>query len=332
MAMNILSGLLSDAWLHLISTVNCCASLSNEEAPLRGNGLFAPTHGNISNKSPGEEKHMRVEHSQPRLVKPPMFEPQGRRSARSVVARTRESASRAFRRGSFSVRRRLFAYSSSRGGSSSSPSSRRPRIGSPSDFRHVEQGAAPRTQQRFRPLELSIYMENRLSPLLPHFTGDEEPVSTHSRSESALSYQIPRKPVFPSDFQPRPRSMSTSELLETLKGLPQIPQPARLRASSEAPVYERVKSALHEQYELEQKLKEVEETIEKRQSIYPVYERVKSALHERCELEQKLKDIEEAIVERQSIYMNSRPTSRATMGSRQSMNRPSSIYSESQGK
>jgi hypothetical protein len=44
----------------------------------------------------------------------------------------------------------------------------------------------------------------------------------------------------------------------------------------------------------------------------PAYERVKSALHEKFELEQRLKDIEEIIEERKSVYFNSRPTSRAT--------------------
>jgi len=56
----------------------------------------------------------------------------------------------------------------------------------------------------------------------------------------------------------------------------------------------------------------------------PAYERVKSALHEKFELEQRLRDIEEVIEERRSIYMNSRPVSRATD------TRPTSIYAESQ--
>lgn len=58
----------------------------------------------------------------------------------------------------------------------------------------------------------------------------------------------------------------------------------------------------------------------------PAYERVKSALHEKFELEQRLKNIEELIEERRSIYLSSRPTSRARP------TQPRSMYAEPEGK
>lgn len=251
---------------------------------------------------------MRIEHQQPRLIPPPMPEPQERSSTRSRewVARSKSFASRASSRGSFTVRRKLNAYNGPR----------RPRIGAPSDFRLVE-NAMTRRAERFRPLELSIYMpENQLSPLLPHFNpGDlsflltdrddlsyPRPVMPHSRSDSALSFQIPRKPIRSSSGTslewtahsgPRPESLSAQELLAALeKELPKAPMPVRLRAMTEPPVYERVKSALHEKFELER----------------------------------RLKDIDEVIEERRSIYLNSRPTSRAAVA------RSTSVYAEFNGK
>jgi hypothetical protein len=250
---------------------------------------------------------MRIEHHQPRLIPSPIPEPQERPSTRGRewATRTRSFASRASSRGSFSVRRKLNAYNGPR----------RPRIGAPSDFRHVE-NSIPRRTETFRPLELSIYMpENQLSPILPHFGAIDDlsfpsddlkdlpypPTAlTHSRSESALSFRIPRKPVrsssgtsseWTANFRPRPESLSAQELLAALETqLPKAPPPARLRAMTEPPAYERVKSALHEKFELEQ----------------------------------RLRDIDVIIEERKSIYLNSRPTSRAT-------SRPPSTYEESQG-
>ncbi|KAH6716846.1 hypothetical protein BKA61DRAFT_600563 [Leptodontidium sp. MPI-SDFR-AT-0119] len=290
--MKLLNGYLDDAYSSWLSaSVNCCSPL-REEAPRRV-----------------VEKPMRIEHHQPRLVPPPIPEPQERPSTRGRewATRTKSFASRASSRGSFSVRRKLNAYNGPR----------RPRIGHPSNFQHLENATTRRApgQERFRPLELSIYMpENQLSPILPHF-GNIDDLSfpsryskelpfppnalVHSRSESAMSFRIPRKPVrsgsgtsseWSAQFKGRPGSLSAQELLDALEHkLPQAPPPARLRAKTEPPVYERVKSALHERYELEQ----------------------------------RLKDIEEIIEERKSIYFNSRPTSR--VGSR-----PASIYSDSQ--
>jgi hypothetical protein len=269
----------------------------------------------LSNNTSGVEKPMRIEHHQPRLVPPPIPEPQEGplTRGREWVSRSRSFASRASSRGSFSVRRKLNAYNGPR----------RPRnqfvISGPTDFRHVE-NSMPRRTEVFRPLELSIYMpENQLSPLLPHFGATDNlsfpdddlkdlpypPAAlTHSRSESALSFRIPRKPIrsssrasseWTSQFKPRPASLSAQELLEALeKELPKAPPPARLRAMTEPPAYERVKSALHEKFELER----------------------------------RLKDIDEQIEERRSVYMSSRPTSRATSTRPTSV---TSVYEESQG-
>ena len=276
---------------------------------------YLPACISLSNNISGVEKPMRIEHHQPRLVPPPIPEPQERPSTRGRewVSRSRSFASRASSRGSFSVKRKLNAYNGPR----------RPRnqfvISGPTDFRHVE-NAMPRRTEIFRPLELSIYMpENQLSPILPHFgtTNDLSFSSddlkdlpyppaalTHSRSESALSFRIPRKPLrsssrasseWTAQFKPRPNSLSAQELLAALENeLPKAPPPARLRALTEPPAYERVKSALHEKFELER----------------------------------RLRDIDEQIEERRSIYMSSRPTSRATSTRPTSV---TSVYEESQG-
>ncbi|RDW79773.1 hypothetical protein BP6252_04411 [Coleophoma cylindrospora] len=295
--MKTLSGYVDDAYSRwLPSAVNCCV---RDQSPIRG-----------------FPNPMTVIHaSQPQLVPPPVFGVQERPTSRGreLVDRSRNFASRASSRGSFSVRRKLNAYNG--------PRKERPRrtrvedIGAPSDFRRVED-AMPRMADHFRPLELSIYMsENQLSPILPHFgTIDDRSLPrhpsaelsyppaalTHTRSESSLSFSIPRKPV-------RSSSGTSSDLTSTIrrqasvnvpdrfinkeKDLPRLPPAARLRAFTEPPIYDRVKSALHEKYELEQ----------------------------------RLRDIEVVIEERQSLYMSSRPTSRMT-----SSTRPvSSIYGDS---
>lgn len=308
------SGYLDDAYrTWLSSMLSCCGETLKEQAPIRGNSHL-PACINLSNSILGVEKPMRVEHHQPRLVPPPIPEPQERPSTRGRewVRRSRSFASRASSRGSFSVRRKLDAYNGPR----------RPRqftISAPTDFRHVE-NVIPRRKEVFRPLELSIYMpENQLSPILPHFSTIDDltfpsdalkdlpypPAAlTHSRSGSALSFRIPRKPLRSSSrassewtahFKPRPESLTAQELLAALETeLPKPPPPARLRAMTEP----------------------------------PAYERVKSALHEKLELERQLKDIDELIEERRSIYLSSRPASRATSTRPTSM---TSVYQDSEG-
>ncbi|KAL3418265.1 hypothetical protein PVAG01_09981 [Phlyctema vagabunda] len=296
------SGYVDDACARwLASAVSCCEP------------------GSLRDRSPVREAERSMSilyDSQPRLVPPPIPEPQDRPSSRSRewVDRTRSLASRASSRGSFSVRRKLNAYNGPRREPSREP--RRTRvglIGPPSDFRHVE-NAIPRRSPNFRPLELSIYMsENQLSPILPHFGhssnsphgSSTEPsypptAVTHLRSESVLSFQIRRKPVRSSSGTSTAAD-SISQLgnpsflnlkdHSSMSGLPRAPPAARLRVSTEQPAYERVKSALHEKFELEQ----------------------------------RLRDIEVIIEERQSLYMSSRPTSRVA-----STRSASSIYEDSQ--
>lgn len=270
-----------DAYMKWLSTtMTCCGAL--EEVPVRG-----------------AERPMRIEHQQPRLIPPPVFEAESRPTTRGRewVERSKSFASRASSRGSLAVRRKMTGYQEQR----------RPlKIGAPSDFRHVENGfPSRRAEGGFRPLELSIYMpDNQLSPLLPHFADvDKELPSpppaaySHSRTDSASTFTIARKPVgssrtsseWTAQFQPRPGSLNTQELLAALEAqLPKAPPAARMRSMT-AP---------------------------------PSFERVKSALHEKLELEQRLRDIDELIDERQSVYLSSRPTSRATS------TRRSSIYVE----
>jgi hypothetical protein len=263
----------------------------------------------------GVEKPMTILHHQPRLVPPPVPEPQdSRSSSHEWMSRTKTFASRASVRGSFSVRRKLNAYNGSR----------RPHIGAPTDFRHV-QNALPRRADRFRPLELSIYMpDNQLSPLLPHFGAvDDEadsilsypaPALVHSRSESALSnFSIPRKPLnahksvhgrleglsvhttssssgseqAAQPLQSRlglPESPSAQELMAALQEeLPQSPPKARLRSNTEPP------------------------RIINRESAQ--VDRVKMVLQEKLELEKRLQDLDSIIEERRSVYMSSRANS-----------------------
>lgn len=254
------------------------------------------------------EKPMTILHHQPRLVPPPIPEPQdSRSSSHEWMSRTKSFASRASIRGSFSVRRKLNAYNGPR----------RPHISAPTDFRHVENALTRRTD-RFRPLELSIYMpDNQLSPLLPHFgAADDEadsvlsypaPVLVHARSESALSnFSIPRKPLnahksvhgrleglsihtissssgseslcHPLQPQPvLPESPSAQELMTALQEeLPQSPPKARLRSNTAPPriinresaQVDRVKLVLQEKLELEKRLQDLENIIEKRRSVY----------------------------------------------------------------
>lgn len=304
-----LSRFLDDAYMTILSSPLSCCSPGRQQAPMRGQYCNRQHVGGCLT-SPGVEKPMKIEHHQPRLIPEPLFEPQERPWTRGaeLYDRTRSFASRASSRGSFSVRRKLNAYNGPR----------RPRIGKPTEFRHVERAVPRRVDGGFRPLELSIYMpENQLSPMLPHFGNVDEmsfptdnpsdltypPTALMYRSDSAMSmsFTIPRKPVrsnsrtsseWTAQFKPRPESLSADQLLAALEHeLPKAPTPARLRSMTEPPSYDRVKSALHEKYELEQRLRDIEETIE----------------------------------ERKSIYLNSRPTSRAISL------RPESIYSEANG-
>ena len=314
--MRALSEYLDDAfrsWLG--NSVGTCCGASRNHEPLRGM-YYAPGNRMKANMLKAE-KCMTIEYGQPRLVPPPAFpelDEKPTSKSQEWATRSRTFASRASSRGSFSMKRIVHAHDRFYSG-------RPPRkisIGAPQDFRHVE-NAIPRPAPTFRPLELSIYVpgNNQLSPILPFLFNPEdsgvlvddvygsEYAPTHSRSGSSLSFRIPRKPIRTSSrassewtahFKPRPESLSAQELLAALESeLPQVPFPSRSRALTAPPAYERVKSALHEKYELEQ----------------------------------RLKNIDEAIEERQSLYFNSRPASRATTTDRPAS--ITSIYEESQG-
>ncbi|KAF7868533.1 hypothetical protein EAF04_005064 [Stromatinia cepivora] len=279
--MQSLSRFLNDAQMAwLTSSINCCAAREDV-------------------RSCEPEKSMRIVNGQPQLVSPPLPQPLERPQTASAFERPQTrgkewttSRSRTSSRGSFSLRRNL-----------SSRASNRMVIGAPYNFQHHTETSYVREPERvvirnepkLRPLELSIYLPgNRLSPLpefRPH-TYDEKNDRTllHMRSESALEFRVPRKPVLSTVIERK--SMNAEELLNALANdLPQE-RPTRLRANTEPLAYERVKSALLENMELDKRLKELDEAIERR-----------------------------------SIYLASRPASRASRAeSRQE--RRESIYSE----
>lgn len=278
-----LSRFLDDAYTTILSSpLSCCLS-TDRQAPIHGMCFSVQLDWDVVLIVTGFEKSMRIEHQQPHLIPSPIFTPQERPSTRGQewADRTRSFASRTSSRASFSVRRNLNAYNGI--------STRRPHIGRPTDFRHLESAVMPRKViGGFRPLELSIYVDNQLSPILPYIDDNHYFPNDHSpdlpyppavmRSHSTMSFTIPRKPVradsrtsseWTAHFKPRPDSLSADELLAALENqLPQLPQPARLRSQTEPPSYDRVKNALHERHQLSQQLKDIEEIIEERKSIY----------------------------------------------------------------
>ncbi|KAH8804970.1 hypothetical protein F5884DRAFT_797970 [Xylogone sp. PMI_703] len=264
--MNSLGGYLDDAYITWLAPVmNCCGSLRKQQQQ------YEPTRG--------IEKSTAISYDQPHLIPPPVIEP-----PKVPMSRSREWVSRASARGNFTVKRTFNAYNGPR----------RPRIGHPSNFRHIANALpSKREGSGFRPLELSIYQpHNQLSPILPHFTPEQPPTlannpsdstcpsetATHSRSDSALSFRIPRKPLRSnseessdqgSQHQPQSASVNPQELVAALeKQLPQIPPAARLRSMTEPPVYRRVKTALQEKSEIEQRLKKIDTILEERRSVY----------------------------------------------------------------
>ncbi|PBP21081.1 hypothetical protein BUE80_DR008076 [Diplocarpon rosae] len=268
--MNLFTSYLDGAYMaFLASPVNCCM----------------PRKENVPR--PGAEKPTTIDR-QPRAITPPLSELQERPSTagREWLTRTKSIASRASSRRSFAVKRKMNANNGSR----------RPRIGPPADFRHVGSASARRASWSgdFRPLVLSIHVPaNKLSPILPYF-GDisDAPLPSrysremlgqpaaliHSTGESAVSVQDPQKPVrsgsgtsweSTAQCKSRPDSFRTQDFLAVLENhIPIAPPSARLRANTEPVAYERVQTALHEKYKLEQRVKSLEETIEKRRSVY----------------------------------------------------------------
>ncbi|KAI9742928.1 MAG: hypothetical protein M1818_003658 [Claussenomyces sp. TS43310] len=179
--------------------------------------------------------------------------------------------------------------------------------------------------ERFRPLELSIYMpENRLSPILPHLgaaDADEELMSyppavlMHVRSESALSsFAIPRKPLNSHSVSMgrHPHALLPSSSHSSAAKLRYKPLPARpdLRESLSA---DDLVAALQDG------LPSMPPSALLRANTEPIrmlhrrnseqVERVKSILHEKVALEGQLREIDSIIEERRSLYMSSRPAS-----------------------
>lgn len=263
---------------------------------------------------------------QPRLVPPPISDPPGRPSTRAssskeLLDRGRSYAATASKRGAFSMRRKLNAYNGIR--------TRRPQIGrpmqisGPSDFQHVAMAIPQRRTERFRPLQLSIYMpDNQLSPILPHFRefrdGDDsvltypaQAVMSHSRSGSALSnFTIPRKPLIHSSArlerssvrnsvdEHEPPSPTTSEwALHPLKPPPRIP---------ESPSTQELMAALEAQLPKAPPAARLRTITETPRLIRTAeqYGRVKSALIERQELDDQLKKLDTIIEQRRSLYLS----------------------------
>ena len=229
-------------------------------------------------------------------------------SSHEWMARTKSFASRASTRGSFSVRRKLNAYNGPRRPQISAPTNFRhvenalPR--GTLRFRPLELSIYM-PDKRLSPLSLPQFgIEDDEEPIL---SCPQPAALTHSRSESALSnFSIPRKPLgshpscygrierpsidtkassttsaWPSEpLAPRPgvpKSPSTQELMAALQQeLPQAPPKARLRSFSEAPriisrdsaQLDRVKLVLQEKMELERRLKDLDNIIEERRSVY----------------------------------------------------------------
>jgi hypothetical protein len=191
----------------------------------------------------------------------------------------------------FSARKQLFPSTTSL--------PRRPRISPPTDFRHVysESFHIPESTTSqlqfppttFRPLELSLDTSaTRLSPAIPHINHSGPPVTpppraytvspknlavneaSHQRSNSAMSFNIPRRPVNGGSVFDSPRSNTST---------PQRPSPVKTRGyASPSPPPPPIMEDL--------------------------VERVANAMLERDKLQEQIDDI----VEKQSVYTNSRPS------------------------
>ncbi|KAK3390204.1 hypothetical protein B0H63DRAFT_108407 [Podospora didyma] len=212
-------------------------------------------------------------------------------------------------------RERLGSWrSSSRGSGSiisnwiSRPTSRRPQISGPTNFRHLHsdsfQFPSPQvsqlleTHQRprsFRPLELSIYApENQLSPILPHLAGTSDLIAPPpraytsnsskwdassvtltnlDRSNSSMSFHIPRKHVRQDSSVSQVSQNSLTPPRKSSLTPPRIPPKSRARAYT-APSKDRI------------------------------VERIASAMLEKERLEAEI----ESVIERQSLYISSRPS------------------------
>ncbi|QSZ34041.1 hypothetical protein DSL72_005621 [Monilinia vaccinii-corymbosi] len=256
--MQSLGRLLDDAqmaWLK--SPINCCAE--GEDAGSSNHLTPAP--------APGESMRPLVD-GQPQLVSPPLPQKLERSHSASPFKRSQSrgkewirSLSRASSRGSLALRRNL------------SRTSNRIVIGAPYNFQHCTDTGYVREPERatvsdstkLRPLQLSICLPGNRLPPLPEFgpcnaDGKNDRKLVHMRSESAIKFRIPRKPL--SSTVRERRSMNTEELLNELANDSPRLRPTRLRANTEPLAFQRVKDALLENLELDKRLKELDEAIE----------------------------------------------------------------------
>lgn len=262
---------------------------------------------------------------QPRLIPPPIPQsqtpPHSRSSSHEWLIRTKSFASRASTKGSFSLKRKLNMYNPY-----NPVQVRRPHIGAPMDFRHVEVGREPK-RGSFRLLELSIYMNgNHLSPLLPGWESGGRTMSlgaldrpsppVHTRSESAMSmFTIPRKAVANGSVHSSPVRGRLSTAYTTPESMssgfsPTVTFPLRPRPSlPESLSTQELIAAL----DCEKELPARPQAARLRANAMPVLieqvERVKSVMQEREELDKQLQTLSHLIAERQSLYIQSRPGS-----------------------
>lgn len=252
-------------------------------------------------RADSEKQSRGVFYNQPELTLPPFAQPQpeniGPYHHRERTSERKDNNMGLFNKSPFSVRRRL-------GLQKDEPPRGRPQISGPTNFVHVysqsfqyprssPELASQRQRKRdsFRGLRLTIHEpQNMLSPLLPHIMEDGSSISpppaarlravseddstalNHSRSYSAMSFHLPRRPV------PEQTSFSTNttnNIQEEDDIPPAIPPRARTRPRAYTSP-----------------------------SVEAIVERIASALIERDRLQGEI----ENVVERQSIYVSSRPT------------------------
>ncbi len=273
----------SDRLAHVYSSwLACCFAYLDDEQPPRSGFRLGGDGASVLSRA-GFEKEIEVLRDQPGFTPPPSLEP----SSLERGWTPRKSLGSLSRRG-FSVRKRH-------------PSTRRPQISAPSDFRHVysesfqfPSQAPPFAQVQqwppsFQPLELNIYMTDRpLSPILPAFeyahpdvtppphalthgsSFDSDGITlAHQRSYSSMSFHLPR------------RLAAESSPLTSFDGSPpRIPSRSRLRANT------------------------AQSSATTMQSVDHIVERIASAMLERDRLQAEI----DSVLERQSIYISSRPS------------------------
>lgn len=310
--MTVFSGALAEAynaWLDSLSscyaTISPCLNGRNKDPSHQRELCHCPMTDRGSCEKPGsqvlslqavrEKDEFLVLRDQPTITPPPTLGPLTGTAARGEAFMEQRPASvrrgKGRRRRGFSVAKRFWSHGSS--------SSRRPKISAPSNFRHIHSESfqfPPASRPRsFRPLELSIYVDDNLSPILPHLVSEQSDVFppapahmhsssfdsngstlTHQRTLSSLSFHVQRRPV------PRQAGSASTQDSEDPETPPRIPPRSRMRARSSADQVDRM------------------------------VERVASAMLERDRLQAEI----ESIVERQSIYMSSRPSTAYDMQSK----------------